>query len=98
MALALDWSDSASPTKHFFIDKKGKTVLDLASYEFVAGKGFSGGLAIVKPRGSGSDNRWIIIDQKGKESAAFEASLVDQGFSEGLARFSTKDMKWGYVD
>jgi len=24
--------------------------------------------------------------------------MVDQGFSEGLARFSTKDMKWGYID
>ncbi len=98
MALTLDWSVPDSPTKNIFIDKKGKSVLDLASYNFVAGKGFSGGLALVKAKGEGFENKWYIIDKQGKETASFEASFVDQSYHEGLARFSTKDMKWGYVD
>jgi hypothetical protein len=75
--------------KYFFIDTKGRAVIDASKYE--AALDFSEGLAAVR------DGRgWGFIDKDGKETIEprFSAAM---GFSEGLAPVQIGTL-WGFID
>jgi hypothetical protein len=80
----------------WLVDKSGKEVVDLSAYEWILGVGVSDGLVVAKPRGV--DGAFAVLDKAGKEKCRIAAQYVDEGYSDGLLKFGTKDMKWGFAD
>jgi hypothetical protein len=84
-------SDGISPQRKYgFIDKTGKVIIDLPSYDAVGS--FSEGLAPVWESKTG----WGFINKTGECQITPRFQKVT-GFSEGLAGIQVEGL-WGYID
>jgi len=77
--------------KYGYINKKGKVIIP---YEYKQATYFSEGLAFVLKDGKET----ICINKKGKTVFTLKQAIEVSTFSDGLAAFTTKEGKCGYVD